>query len=141
MAMSRDDIFARIQTDVLTEALGVDEDEITMGASLTGDLEAESIDFLDIVFRLEKSFSTEDRPFKISQGELFPENLMENAEWVADGKFTDAGMNMLRERMPHVDFSSFENDRDVNNVAAQITVGSIVEFVDRKLNATETAGA
>ena len=141
MAMSRDDIFARIQTDVLTEALGVDEDEITMGASLTGDLEAESIDFLDIVFRLEKSFSTDDRPFKISQGELFPENLMENAEWVADGKFTDAGMNMLRERMPHVDFASFEDDRDVNNVAAQITVGSIVEFVDRKLNATETAGA
>ena len=132
--MSRDEIFQKVR-EVLEEALGADEDEITMDASLTADLEAESIDFLDIVFRLEKTFSTGDRPFKISQGELFPENLMENAEWVNDGKFTDAGMSMLKERMPHVDFSNFEEDRDVTKVADMITVKSIVEFVNRKLNA------
>ena len=132
MAMSRDDIFERVR-EVLEEALGADEDEITPKASLTADLEAESIDFLDIVFRLEKTFSTDDRPFKISQGELFPENLMENPEWVAEGKFTDAGMAMLKERMPHVDFSAFDSDRDVNKVAETITVKSIVDFVERKL--------
>ena len=118
---------------MLDEALGADEEEITLEASLTADLEAESIDFLDIVFRLEKTFSTDERPFKIGQGELFPENLMENPEWVVDGKFTDAGMAMLKERMPHVDFSKFENDRDVNKVAELITVASIVQFVERKL--------
>ena len=53
--MSRDDIFEKIQ-EVLDDALGVDEDEVTPEASLTADLGAESIDFLDIVFRLEKSF-------------------------------------------------------------------------------------
>lgn len=132
VAMSRDEIFESVQ-GVLEEALGADEDEITMEASLTRDLDAESIDFLDIVFRLEKAFSTEDKPFKISQGELFPENLMENPEWVEDGKLTDAGMTMLKERMPHVDFSNFENDRDVNKVAELITVKSIVDFVERKL--------
>ena len=132
MAISRDEIFEQV-SEVLEEALGADEDEIRMEASLTADLEAESIDFLDIVFRLEKAFSTDDAPFKISQGELFPENLMENPDWVQDGKFTDAGMTMLRERMPHVDFSDFETDRDLNNVAALITVKSIVDFVDRKL--------
>ena len=133
MAMSRDDIFEKVR-DVLEEALGADPDEITPQASLTADLEAESIDFLDIVFRLEKSFNTPERPFKISQGELFPENLMENPDWVEDGKFTDAGMTMLKERMPHVDFSAFENDRDINKVAELITVKSIVDFVDRKLS-------
>lgn len=130
--MSRDEIYGKVQ-EVLVEALGVDDDEVTPEASLTGDLGAESIDFLDIVFRLEKAFSTPDKPFKIGQGELFPENLMENDEWVQDGKFTDAGMAMLKERMPHVDFSSFEDDRDVNNVAELITVKSLVDFVERKL--------
>jgi acyl carrier protein len=132
MAMSRDDIYEKVR-EVLEEALGADEDEITPKASLTADLGAESIDFLDIVFRLEKTFSTPDQPFKISPGELFPENLLENASWVQDGRFTDQGMAMLRERMPHVDFSDFEDDRDVNKVAAMITVDSIVQFVERKL--------
>lgn len=133
--MTSEEIFNLLR-EVLEEALGVDEDEITLEASLTGDLEAESIDFLDIVFRLEKSFSTPDKPFKIGQGELFPENLMENADWVDDNKFTDAGMDMLKERMPHVDFSNFENDREVEKVAELITVKSIVEFVERKLAAS-----
>ena len=53
--MSRDDYFQKIQ-EVLDDALGVDEDEVTPDASLTADLGAESIDFLDIVFRLEKTF-------------------------------------------------------------------------------------
>jgi acyl carrier protein len=132
--LSRDQIFEKLR-EVLEEALGVDEEEVTIDASLTGDLEAESIDFLDIVFRLEKTFSTPERPFKIEQGELFPENVLEVPDWVADGKFTDAGMAMLRERMPHVDFSAFENDRDVNKVAELITVKSIIEFVERKLAA------
>ena len=134
MAMSREKIYEKVQ-EVLEEALGADEEDITMEASLTRDLEAESIDFLDIVFRLEKAFSTAEKPFKISQGELFPENLMENPEWVEDGKFTDSGMSMLEERMPHVDFTGFRDDRDVNKVAELITVKSIVEFVDRKLAA------
>ncbi len=132
-AMNRDEIFTHVQS-VLEEALGADEEEITLDASLTGDLEAESIDFLDIVFRLEKTFSTPDKPFKISQGELFPENLMENPEWVKDGQFTEAGMDMLRERMPHVDFSEFEKNPEVNKVAETITVKSLVDFIERKLN-------
>ncbi len=134
MAMSRDEIYDKIR-EVLEEALGADEEDITMEASLTADLEAESIDFLDIVFRLEKTFSTDAQPFRISQGELFPENLMENPDWVREGKFTEEGMAMLRERMPHVDFSEFESDRSVAKVADMITVKSIVDFVYRKLSA------
>ena len=137
MSMNKDEIFAKVQ-EVLEEALGADADEITPTASLTADLGAESIDFLDIVFRLEKAFSTDDAPFKISQGELFPENLMDNADWVDDGKFTSSGMDMLRERMPHIEFGAFSEDPQVSKVADLITVQSLVEFVSNKL-AGETA--
>ncbi len=134
MSPSREQIFESIQ-GVLEEALGADAEDITPDATLTGDLEAESIDFLDIVFRLEKKFSTPTKPFKISQGELFPENLMENPAWVSNGKFTDEGLAMLKQRMPHVDFTKFEHDRDVNKVGELITVKSLVDFVERKLKA------
>ena len=132
--LSRDEILEKTR-EVLMEALVVDAEEVTPEASLTADLQAESIDFLDIVFRLEKTFSTDDKPFKIDQGELFPDNLLENPDWVQDGKLTDTGMEMLKGRMPHVDFSTFDDDRDVEKVAATITVDSLVAFVDRKLSA------
>jgi len=126
--MSREDIFQKIQ-EVLDDALGVDEDEVTPDASLTADLGAESIDFLDIVFRIEKTFD-----FKISQGELFPENLTENPDWVTDGKLTDEGLAMLKERMTHVDFDAVESgDRTVSKLADSITVNSLVNFVEIKL--------
>ena len=126
--MSRDDIFEKI-LEVLDDALGVDEDEVTPEAILTADLGAESIDFLDIVFRIEKTFD-----FKISQGELFPDNLTENEEWVGDGKLTDAGLAMLQDRMAHVDFNSFaEGDREISKIGDLITVNSLVNFVEIKL--------
>ncbi len=126
--MSHDEIFQKIQ-EVLDDALGVDEDEVTPDASLTADLGAESIDFLDIVFRIEKTFD-----FKISQGELFPENLTENPDWVTDGNLTDAGLTMLKERMTHVDFTATENgNRNVSKIGDLITVNSLVNFVEIKL--------
>ena len=126
--MDRDDIFSKIQ-EVLDDALGVDEDEVTPEASLTADLGAESIDFLDIVFRIEKTFEV-----KISQGELFPENLVDNEEWVADGKLTDAGLDMLKGRLAHVDFDTFEgSDRSISKLGDAITVKSLVNFVELKL--------
>ena len=77
MAMNRDEIFQEV-LEVLVDALGVDNDEVTTEATLMGDLGAESIDFLDIVFRLEKAFG-----IKIPREELFPaESLMNNPELV-----------------------------------------------------------
>ena len=126
--MSRDAIFEKIQ-EVLDDALGVDEDEVTPDASLTADLGAESIDFLDIVFRIEKTFD-----FKIAQGELFPENLTDNPDWVSDGNLTDAGLAMLKERMVHVDFAGIEDgDRSISKIGDLITVNSLVNFVEIKL--------
>ncbi len=130
MAMSRDEIFAEVQ-EVLVDALGLDDDEVTSEATLMGDLGAESIDFLDIVFRLEKSFG-----IKMPREELFPaENVLSNPEFISGGKLTEAGLGELKEKMPHTDFTSFEADPDVNKMADLFTVDSVVNFVELKLTA------
>ncbi len=128
MAMSRDEIFQEIQ-EVLIDALGVDDDEVTADATLMGDLGAESIDFLDIVFRLEKAFDV-----KIPREELFPiENIMSNQDFVKDGKLTDAGLAEMKEKMPHTNFASFESDPDINKLGDLFTVNSIVNYIETKL--------
>lgn len=132
MAIPRDEIFKKVQ-DVLVNALGVDDEEVTPEATLRGDLGAESIDFLDIVFRLEKAFTTDPaHPFKIPRNELFPEDVFNNPAYVANGRVTPAGMAELKKRMPHMDFSALEKDPDINKM--QFTVTTIVNYLDTKLN-------
>ncbi len=129
MAMTRDEIFEEVK-EVLVDALGLDDDEVTADATLMGDLGAESIDFLDIVFRLEKSFD-----IKIPREELFPaESLLSNPEYVKDGKLTEAGLAEFKAKMPHTDFSGFEADPDVNKISDLFTVNSIVNFIEARLS-------
>ncbi len=130
MAISRDDIFEKVQ-EVLVDALGLDDDEVTSEATLMGDLGAESIDFLDIVFRLEKAFD-----IKVPREELFPaESVLNNAEFVSGGKLTEKGLAEIKDKMPHTDLSDFEQDPDVNKIADLFTVDAIVNFIDLKVNA------
>lgn len=130
MAMSDDEVFGKVQ-EVLVDALGVDDDEVTPEATLVGDLGAESIDFLDISFRLEKAFD-----IKIEQSELFPENVLNDPNYVVDGKVTDEGMAELKQRLPgSVDLSEFESDRRVDEFANVFTVRDFVNFVKSKLDA------
>ncbi|GJQ28458.1 MAG: acyl carrier protein [Phycisphaerae bacterium] len=127
--MTRDEIFTKVQT-ILVDALAVDEDEVKPESSLTKDLGAESIDFLDIVFKLEQAFG-----IKIPQGELFPENVASNPEYVQDGKVTPAGIAMLKARMPHMTLGAWEQDPQVMKVQELFTVGTLVRFVEAKLAA------
>ncbi|HCD33677.1 MAG TPA: acyl carrier protein [Phycisphaerales bacterium] len=129
MQMANEEIFSKVQA-VLVDALAVDDDEVTPEATLTEDLGAESIDFLDIVFRLEKAFE-----IKIDQGEIFPSNVLEDEEYVKDGKVTDAGMAELRKRMPHAQGSldEFDANRDVEEFSNIFTVDTIVKFIEGKV--------
>ena len=113
----------------LVEALGVDDDEVSPEKTLTGDLGAESIDFLDIVFRLEKTFD-----IKIPRGELFPDDLLNNPQFVSDGKLTDEGMVVLREKIPHADLTRIEQTHSVDDIALLFTVQMIANYIDSKLN-------
>ncbi len=128
MAMSREEIFEKVQ-EVLVDALGLDDDEVTEEATLMGDLGAESIDFLDIVFRLEKAFD-----IKVPREELFPaESVLNNPEFVSGGKLTDKGLAELKARMPHTHLGEFEQDPDVNKIADLFTVSAIVNFIEGKV--------
>ena len=127
MAPSREEVFQKVQ-DVLSDALGVDDDEVTAQATLQGDLGAESIDFLDIVFRLEKEFS-----IKIPKGELFPDDILNNPEYVEGDRMTPAGLETLKAAMPHADFSKFEQDACVSRMPELFTVNTIVNYVENKL--------
>jgi acyl carrier protein len=122
------EIHARV-AQVLIDVLNVDEDEITPGATLQGDLGAESIDFLDMVFRLEREFG-----IKIPRGELFPESIFQgDPDFVQNGLVTDQGLAELRLRLPYADLSGFEGDRRVTAVAELFTVGLITQYIAWKL--------
>ena len=125
---THEEIFEKVR-DTLVDALGVDDDEVSSDATLVADLGAESIDFLDIVFRLEKNFS-----IKIPRGELFPENLASpDSSFTQDGIVTEEGIAELRQRMPHADIDKFAEDPKLENIQDMFTVQMIVNFVDNKL--------
>src|SRR4051794_37267092 len=123
-----DEIYGRVAR-VLVQALNVEEDDLTPTATLQGDLGAESIDFLDIVFRLEREFG-----IKIPRGELFPESVFQgDPEFVCDGKVTEKGMDELRARMPFAELGVFDRDRRLSAAPALFPVGLVPGSVAGKL--------
>ena len=129
MPATKDEVFSKVRT-ALVDALGVDEEEVTPQATMVGDLGAESIDFLDIVFKLEKAFGIE-----IPRKELSPEDILTNADYVQDGKVTAAGIAELKRRMSFVDFTKFENDPQVRNFSNLLTVSDLCRYVEAKVGA------
>ena len=127
MPAQQAEVFEKVR-NCLVDALGVDDDEVTPEATMVGDLGAESIDFLDIVFRLEKTFN-----IKIPRGELFPEDILSNAQYVRDGKVTSEGIDQLKKRMPFIDLTKFEADPRVTNFGNLLTVQDLVNYVQTKL--------
>ncbi|MCH2570136.1 MAG: acyl carrier protein [Planctomycetes bacterium] len=124
---SADNIFDQVR-NTLIDALGVDDSEVTPDASLTRDLGAESIDFLDIVFRLEKAFD-----IKIPRGDLFPENVLTDPDFVADGKVSDKGIDELRKRLPHADVDKFAENPNVQDIGDLFTVEMITRYIAQKI--------
>jgi acyl carrier protein len=125
---TREEIYEKVSA-TLVEALNVDEDEIKPDATLQGDLGAESIDFLDIVFRLEREFG-----IKIPRGELFPESIFQgDPELVQNGRVTTKGMDELKTRMPFADLSTFEQNPEVGHLSDLFTVDLITRYIQGKL--------
>jgi acyl carrier protein len=134
--MTRDEIFQKVAA-TLVEALNVDEDQVTLTSTLQGDLGAESIDFLDIVFRLEREFS-----IKIPRNELFPESIFQgDPEFVKDGKVTAKGLSELRSKMPYADLSDFEKNPTLEGISDLFTVNLIVSYIESKLAAGASRAA
>jgi acyl carrier protein len=128
--LTQEQIYRKVSA-TLVEALNVGEDEITPGATLQGDLGAESIDFLDIIFRLEREFGVQ-----IPRGELFPESIFQgNPEFVQNGRITEAGLAELRARMPFADLNEFEKSPELNHIGDLFTVDLIARYIQAKVGA------
>jgi len=125
--MTQTEIFEKVR-DVLVDALAVDEEEVTPQASLFRDLGAESIDILDIQFKLEQVFG-----IKIAQDELVPAGVAQDPRYVKDGRVTPEGLGALKAGLPHVDLTDFERDPQVSRLQEVFTVDALVKFVERKL--------
>lgn len=124
-----EEVFGKVR-EALVDALGVDDDEVTEDATMVGDLGAESIDFLDIVFKLEKAFG-----ISIPRDELFPDDILTNAEYIQDGKVTADGLTKLKERMPFADLSKFEQNPLVQDFGNLLTVKDLCNYVTTKVAA------
>jgi acyl carrier protein len=125
---TKDEIFEKVRT-TLVDALNVDEDEVKLTSRLRADLNAESIDFLDIVFRLEKQFNV-----KIPREELFPESIFQgDPAYVANGKVTDIGLAELAKQMPFADLTEFRKDPRLDKMEDLFTVDLIVNYLQKKL--------
>lgn len=120
------EVFGKVK-EALIDALGVDDEEVTEEATMVGDLGAESIDFLDIVFKLEKAFG-----ITIPRDELFPDDILTNAEYISDGKVTPEGLEKLKTRMPFADLTKFESNPLVQDFGNLLTVKDLCNYVDTK---------
>lgn len=123
---TNEEVFDKVR-EALVDALGVDDDEVVPGATMVGDLGAESIDFLDIVFKLEKSFD-----IQIPRDELFPDDILTNAEFIQDGKVSAEGLVKLKERMPFADLTKFEQNPLVQDFGNLLTVQDLCNYVATK---------
>ena len=127
MNPDKQEILKNVKT-IISQALKVDESKVQLNSSLIRDLGAESIDFLDIVFRLEKAFK-----IKIPKGELFPEKILTDARFVKAGQVTSAGIEELKQKMSNVDWDEFSKNPQVSNLGNLFTVGMIVDYLSGKL--------
>jgi acyl carrier protein len=135
MSPINEEIHARVAR-VLAEVLNADEDDVKPGATLQGDLGAESIDFMDIMFRLEREFD-----IRVQEDELFPDSILKDEPaFVQDGRVTDQGLAEMRSRLPHVDLSGFERDRRLSAVPDLFTVGLVSRYVAWELGRGAEAG-
>ena len=121
------EIIKNVKT-IISQALKVEEKKIDLQSSLIRDLGAESIDFLDIVFRLEKTFK-----IKIPKGELFPEKLFTDPRFVKDGRVTPAGIEELKLKIPGAPWAEFSKNPLVASLGDLFTVGMIVDYLSEKL--------
>ena len=122
-----DEILVKIQ-ETLSAALGVDKDDVRLESSLVRDLGAESIDFIDIIFRLEKTFE-----IKIPSGDLFPANILNDERFVKEGSVTPAGLEELRAKIPYLDVEAFSRNPQVAKLGDFFTVQMVVSYIQDRL--------
>jgi acyl carrier protein len=129
-------IFPRVAQSI-ADALGRDVSEVRLESRLIDDLKAESIDFLDIVFRLERGFGV-----KIPRGQII-ENArgdLPESEFAVNGYVTDVGLDRLRRYLDEVPPESFRSPFRTGDIPLLFTVETFVKLVARALRMKSKGG-
>jgi acyl carrier protein len=122
----------------MADALGCDVEKVRLDASLIDDLGAESIDFLDIVFRLERAFKV-----KIPRGKIVEEARgdLSESEFDHGGVVTEAGLERLKAFLCEVPAERFKTPLAVATIPRLFTTETFCKLVIRQQRALATAGA
>ena len=123
---------------IMADALGCDADQVKPDSSLINDLKAESIDFLDIVFRLERAFK-----IKIPRDKIVEEARggLSEAEFEKGGVVTEAGVERLRLVLSEVPAERFTSPLNVANIPQLFTTETFCKMAIRQQRAASAAGA
>lgn len=122
--------------DIIADAMACEPEEVTLDASLIDDLGTESIDFLDIVFRLERSFKV-----KIPRGKIVEEARgdLSESEFEKDGVVTDAGLERLKNFLSEVPADRFANPLKSADIPRLFTTETFCKLVIRQQKAAQDA--
>ena len=132
------EIFNKVK-DIIVDVLVIDEDKVQASSRLIADLGAESIDFLDLVFQLEKEFS-----IKIPRGQLEKNarGQLTEAEFEQNGVLTEKGLVALKSYLCEVPQDYFKSSMKTNEIPALFTVETFCKLVGAAIQAkAETVSA
>jgi acyl carrier protein len=120
----------------IADALGCDVDQVKLDVSLIEGLDAESIDFLDLVFRLERAFK-----LKIPRGKIIEDARgdLPEAEFEQKGIVTEVGMQRLRSFLSEVPADRFVTPLKVADIPRLFTAQTFCKLVVRAQHAATTA--
>jgi len=131
-AYSSDDVELKVRS-IIADSLCVDLEDVGLKSNLIRELGAESIDFLDIMFRLEKDFD-----IKIPQREIEQKARggLEPDEFEIDSVLQEKGAQRLRELLPEVPAADIQAGMSIRELPASFTAEVFVNIVKRKLDGT-----
>ena len=131
--MTKEEIYEAVHASV-AEALGVEEDEVTPDATLMDELGAESIDLLDVLFRIERSIGIKIQAADLAeyvQGGIPDEEFGDENEII-----TAAGLTQLKKVMPQLDTEALAGQLQANQVMGHFTVQNLVTLVTDRASTT-----
>jgi acyl carrier protein len=136
LEISQDDVLAIYPKVAATiaDALGCDVAQLRLDIPLIEGLDAESIDFLDIVFRLERAFGV-----KIPRGKIVEDARgdLSEAEFERKGTLTDAGLQRLRNYLSEIPAARFRAPMKVADIPRLFTVETFCRVVLRARRAKD----
>jgi len=122
---------------IIADALGVDVEVVTLDVPLIEGLDAESIDFLDLVFRLERGFGV-----KIPRGQIVEHARgdLSETEFELKGLVTEVGLKRLREFLSEVPADRFKSPMKSVDIPRLFTPETFCKVVVRGQRAAQAAG-